>query len=295
MAIHIEALTYIYNAGTPLAKTALEDVSFQVEDGACVGIIGVNGSGKSTLVQHLNGLLRPTSGHVFVQGIDIGAKGANLTKLRRMVGLVFQSPETQLFAPTVFEDVAFGPRQMGMQETKVKRVVEEALRLVGLPAEAFAQRHPFALSGGQMRRVALAGVLAMEPTVLVLDEPTAGLDGEGRAELYRALQRLREERQATVILVSHDMSEVAALADRILVLHQGRLALEGSPRDLFHQAYLLAEWGLDLPPLSQMVALLRKHRFPIPEEALSLDDVAQAILASLPASRQPSGVQRYAE
>lgn len=291
----MEALTYIYNAGTPLAKTALENVSFQVEDGACVGIIGVNGSGKSTLAQHLNGLLRPTSGRVVVQGIDLAAKGADLAKLRRMVGLVFQSPETQLFAPTVFEDVAFGPRQLGMRETKVKHVAEEALRLVGLPAETFAQRHPFSLSGGQMRRAALAGVLAMEPSVLVLDEPTAGLDGEGRAELYGALQRLREERQVTILLVSHDMSEVAALADHILALHQGRLALEGSPRDLFKQAHLLAEWGLDVPPLSQMAALLRKQGFPIPEEALSLDDMARAILTNLPASRQTSGAQRHAQ
>jgi energy-coupling factor transport system ATP-binding protein len=295
VAIQIEALTYVYNAGTPLAKTALENVSFQIEDGACIGIIGVNGSGKSTLVQHLNGLLRPTSGRVIVHGIDVGAKGANLAKLRRMVGLVFQSPETQLFAPTVFEDVAFGPRQIGMRETHVKRVVEEALRLVGLPGEAFAQRHPFSLSGGQMRRAALAGVLAMEPSVLVLDEPTAGLDGEGRVELYRALQRLREERQVTILLVSHDMSEVAALADHILALHQGRLALKGSPRDLFKQAHVLAEWGLDVPPLSQMAALLRKQGFTIPEEALSLDEIAQAILASLPSSRQISGAPRHAE
>jgi energy-coupling factor transport system ATP-binding protein len=295
VAIQTEALTYIYNAGTLLAKTALENISFQVEDGACVGIIGVNGSGKSTLVQHLNGLLRPTSGRVVVQGIDVGGKGANLAKLRRMVGLVFQSPETQLFAPTVFEDVAFGPRQLGMRETHVKRVVEETLRLVGLPGEAFAQRHPFSLSGGQMRRAALAGVLAMEPSVLVLDEPTAGLDGEGRAELYRALLRLREERQVTILLVSHDMSEVAALADHILALHQGRLALEGSPRDLFKQAHLLAEWGLDVPPLSQIAALLRKQGFPIPEGALSLNEVAQAILAHLPGSRQTSGAQRYVE
>ncbi len=295
MAIQIEALTYIYHVGTPLAKTALENVSFQVEDGACIGIIGINGSGKSTLVQHLNGLLRPTNGRVIVHGIDVGEKGANLAKLRRMVGLVFQSPETQLFAPTVFEDVAFGPRQMGMREPHIKRVVEEALRLVGLPGEVFAQRHPFSLSGGQMRRAALAGVLAMEPSVLVLDEPTAGLDGEGRAELYRALRRLREERQVTILLVSHDMSEVATLADHVLALHQGRLALEGSPRDLFKQAHVLAEWGLDVPPLSQMAALLRKQGFPIPEEALSLDEVAQAILASLPSSRQTSGAQRYAE
>ncbi len=295
MVIRVESLTYIYAAGTPLAKTALEDVSFSIEDGSCIGIIGVNGSGKSTLVQHLNGLLRPTGGRVVVQDIDVGAKGADLAKLRRLVGLVFQSPENQLFAPTVFEDVAFGPRQVGMREFKVKQVVEEALRLVSMPVEAFGQRSPFSLSGGQMRRAALAGVLAMEPQVLVLDEPTAGLDGEGRAELYGVLRRLQSERQTTILLVSHDMSEVAALAGRVLVLHQGRLVLQGSPRDLFKQAHLLAEWGLDVPPLSEMAALLRRQGMSLPDNALSLDELAEAILAHQSASRQPSGAPRHAE
>lgn len=295
MPIHVEALTFRYLVGTPLVKTALDHLSFTVEDGSCVAIIGVTGSGKSTLVQHFNGLLRPTSGRVVVNDIDVGAKGADLAKLRRMVGLVFQSPEKQLFAPTVFDEVAFGPRQMDIGEAKVARMVGEALRIVGLPQEEFGQRDPFSLSGGQMRRVALAGVLAMEPAILVLDEPTAGLDGAGRAELYRFLGQLRAERQTTILLVSHDMSEVALLAERALVLHQGRLALDGSPRDLFQQRHALAEWGLDVPALGQVGALLRKQGFPLDDAAVTLDEMTQAILLGSRRSEKSSGVLRDAE
>ncbi|HEY7346981.1 MAG TPA: energy-coupling factor transporter ATPase [Ktedonobacterales bacterium] len=295
MPIQVETLTYTYFAGTPLAKVALAELSCTIEDGSCVAILGVTGSGKSTLVQHFNGLLRPTSGRVMVNAIDVGARGADLAKLRRMVGLVFQSPETQLFASTVFDEVAFGPRQMGLGAEKVERVVADALRIVGLPTEEFGRRDPFSLSGGQMRRAALAGVLAMEPAILILDEPTAGLDGEGRAELYRFLARLRGERQTTILLVSHDMSEVAALADRSLVLHQGRLVLDGSPRELFRQAHLLVEWGLDVPALSQVAASLRKQGFPVPAEALTLDEMAQAILAGLVGSQPSFGARRDAE
>ncbi len=295
MPIQVETLTYQYLVGTPLARTALDNLSFTIEDGSCVAIIGVTGSGKSTLVQHFNGLLRPRSGRVVVNAIDVGSRDADLAKLRRMVGLVFQSPESQLFASTVFEDVAFGPRQVGMSEGQVARVVEEALRIVGLPQPEFGQRDPFSLSGGQMRRAALAGVLAMEPAILILDEPTAGLDGEGRAELHRFLRRLRAERQTTILLVSHDMGEVASLAERALVLHQGRLVLDGRPRDLFRQAHVLAEWGLDVPALSQVGALLRKQGFAHLDGALTLDEMAQAILAGRNRARQSSGAERDAE
>jgi energy-coupling factor transport system ATP-binding protein len=293
--IRVEGLTYQYAAGTPLAKTALADLSFTIEDGSCVAIIGVTGSGKSTLMQHFNGLLRPTSGRVVVDGIDVGVRGANLAALRRMVGLVFQSPETQLFASSVFDEVAFGPRQVGIGAAKVARLVDEALRIVGLPQEQFGQRDPFSLSGGQMRRVALAGVLAMEPTILILDEPTAGLDGGGRAELYRFLGRLRAERQTTILLVTHDMGEVALLAERALVLHQGRLVLDHSPRDLFRQAHVLAEWGLDVPALGQMGELLRKRGFPLAETPLTLDEMTQAILAVRQQSEPSAGALRDAE
>ncbi len=295
MPILVEALTYTYAAGTPLAKTALADLSFSIEDGSCIAVIGVTGSGKSTLVQHFNGLLRPTSGRVVVNTIDVGARGADLARLRRMVGLVFQAPEAQLFASTVFEDVAFGPRQMGMGAARLAQVVEEALRIVGLPGEEFGQRDPFSLSGGQMRRAALAGVLAMEPDILVLDEPTAGLDGEGRAELYRFLARLRAERGTTILLVSHHMGEVAALAERVLVLHQGRLMLDGSPRELFKQAHALAEWGLAVPPLSQVGALLRHQGFALIDGALTLDEMAQAILAGRVEPQPSSGAPCDAE
>ena len=295
MPIRVEALTYQYAARTPLAKTALADLSFTIADGSCVAIIGVTGSGKSTLMQHFNGLLRPTSGRVVVNGIDVGARGADLATLRRMVGMVFQSPETQLFASTVFEEVAFGPRQVGMGAAKVARQVEEALRIVGLPQEEFGQRDPFSLSGGQMRRVALAGVVTMEPTILILDEPTAGLDGAGRAELYRFLGRLRAERQTTILLVTHDMGEVALLAERALVLHRGRLVLDGSPRDLFRQGHVLAEWGLDVPALGQMSELLRKQGFPLGDEALTLDEMTQAILAACKQSEPSAGALRDAE
>jgi energy-coupling factor transport system ATP-binding protein len=266
-------LSHVYQPG-PLQRQALLDISLEIARGSCAAIVGVTGSGKSTLVQHFNALLRPASGTVIVDGIDAGST-TDLRALRRHVGMLFQSPETQLFAPTVAADVGFGPRRLGLAEAELSGRVAAALQMVGLPAAEYGPRSPFALSGGQMRRVALAGVLASEPVVLVLDEPSVGLDAAGRAEFYTIIRRIQRERGVTVVLVSHDMAEVAALADQVFVLHAGRLVAAGSPRKLFAQAELLPTWGMLAPPLSQMLALLRQCGLNLPlavhtiEEALA--------------------------
>jgi energy-coupling factor transport system ATP-binding protein len=255
-------LTHLYQPG-PLQRQALVDISLEIARGSCAAIVGVTGSGKSTLVQHFNALLRPTSGTVIVDGIDAGTT-TDLRALRRHVGMLFQSPETQLFAPTVTADVAFGPRRLGLAEAELNGRIAAALEMVGLPPAEYGPRSPFALSGGQMRRVALAGVLASEPALLVLDEPSVGLDATGRAEFYCIIRRVQRERGVTVVLVSHDMAEVAALADQVFVLHAGRLVAHGPPRMLFAQAELLPAWGLLAPPLNELLALLRQGGLRLP-------------------------------
>ena len=272
-------LTHIYqakNAG-PLQKTAISDISLEIERGRCVAIIGVTGSGKSTLVQHFNGLLRPTSGSVIVDGIDVDGKGVDRTALRRRVGLLFQFPEAQLFERSVYADVAFGPRRMKLKRKTIRARVLNALDLVGLPPGEFATRNPFELSGGQKRRVALAGVLAMSPSILILDEPTVGLDADGREEFYAYLKSIKEQRGVTVVLVSHDMSEVALLADWLFVLNEGRLAMQGEPRSVFAQGEALRTWGLAAPPLSELLALLRQGGMSIPGEISTLEEAFDAL------------------
>ena len=269
-------LCHTYRSG-PLVKLALVDINMEIARGSCAAIIGVTGSGKSTLVQHFNGLLRPTSGTVIVDGIDVCARGADLQALRRRVGMLFQFPETQLFENSVYADVAFGPRRMKLSKREVRTRVLKALETVGLPPHDFAQRSPFELSGGQMRRVALAGVLAMSPTILVLDEPTTGLDADARCEFYYYLRRAQQEQGVTIVLVSHDMTEVATLANRLYVLNNGRLVMQGTPRTVFAQGDALRAWGLAQPPLSELLALLRKQGLAIPAGILTLDEAFAAL------------------
>lgn len=262
-----------------LQKQALVNVNLTIERGSCAAIIGVTGSGKSTLVQHLNGLLQPTSGKVIVDGVDVGAKDANLFQLRQRVGMLFQFPEAQLFERTVYADVAFGPKRMQLGKHEIRARVLGALDAVGLPPKEFAQRSPFELSGGQMRRVALAGVLAMTPIILVLDEPTTGLDAGGRAEFYYYLQHIQREQGVTIVLVSHDMTEVAALADSIFVMHNAHLVMQGTPRTIFSQGERLRKYGLAEPPLSTLLAQLRQQGIAIPEDTFTIDE-AYTVLTS---------------
>ena len=264
-------LFYTYQTG-PTQKAALVDITMEIERGSCAAIIGVTGSGKSTLVQHFNGLLTSTAGSVMVDGVNVGGKGVDLRALRQRIGMLFQFPESQLFAKTVFADVAFGLQRMNIGRHEKRTRVTAALELVGLPHQEYGARSPFALSGGQQRRVALAGVLAMSPSVLILDEPTVGLDADARKEFYTYLQRVQRTRGVTVILVSHDMSEVAMLADILFVLHSGNLVMQGSPRSLFAQSDQLHKWGLATPPLSELLSLLRKQGMAIPEETFTLDE-----------------------
>jgi len=276
-------LCHTYQSG-PLLKAALVDINLEIERGSCVAIIGVTGSGKSTLVQHFNGLLHPTVGTITVDGLNVSAKGASgpdLQTLRWRVGILFQFPEAQLFENTVFADVAFGPRRMKLSKHEVRTRVLKALETVGLPPRDFAKRSPFELSGGQKRRVALAGVLAMSPAILVLDEPTTGLDADGRAEFYYYLRRAQQEQGVTIVLVSHDMTEVAALANWLCVLHNGRLVMQGMPRTVFAQGGALRAWGLAEPPLSELLMLLRKQGLAIPEETLTLDEAFTALQENL--------------
>ena len=280
-AIRTQELTHIYQPG-PLQKVAIEGISIGVPPGSCVAIVGATGSGKSTLVQHIAGLLRPTSGRIVVNGLEAGAHTVDLSPLRRRVGILFQSSEAQLFGRTVFEDVAFGPRRQRLPRAEVRARVERALAAVGLPQRQFASRSPFELSGGQMRRVALAGVLAMAPSILILDEPTVGLDAVGRSEFYAYLRRVRQELELTIVLVSHDMAEVADLAGWLFVLHAGKLVAHGAPAAVFTEGDRLRAWGLLPPPLSQLLHRLRQRGVPVPSEGLSLAEATKFLLAQQP-------------
>ena len=274
--LEIRDLNYIYSVGTPFEHKALQNVSFQVNRGEFIGIIGHTGSGKSTLMQQLNGLLKPTSGSVLLDGQDIWSDKKLTRQARFRVGLVFQYPEYQLFEETVYKDIAFGPRNMGLNEQEIDRRVREAADFVGLTEEQL-QVSPFDLSGGQKRRVAIAGVIAMEPEVLILDEPTAGLDPVGRAEILANIQRYRQAKNATIMMVSHSMEDVARLTDRLLVLNGSHLAMDGTPGEVFSHAEELVCMGLSIPQVTQVFLHLRAMGLPV-ENVYTIDQAVSELM-----------------
>ena len=277
MKLQVEHLSYIYAPGTPHEKHALKDISFSVQSGEFIGLIGHSGSGKSTLVQQLNGLEKPTSGTITVGERVITGKNADTKGLCFQVGLVFQYPEQQLFAETIYQDIAFGPSNMGLSRAEIDMRVRTAMELVGLPA-AMAEKSPFAVSGGQKRRVAIAGVLAMEPGILILDEPTAGLDPKGRDEILDSIRKIHKHMGMTVILVSHSMEDVAKYCDRLLVLNEGELMLQGTLAEVFSHADELKRVGLSVPQVTQMTQKLREKGVNLPENIITVQDAMQEIL-----------------
>ena len=273
--LQIKDLTHIYSQGTPFEHKALDGVTFSVERGEFIGIIGHTGSGKSTLMQHLNGLLKPTSGTVALDGVDIWT-GKKITRQARFrVGLVFQYPEYQLFEETAYKDIAFGPKNMGLPPQEVDRRVREAAGFVGFTDQQLGAS-PFELSGGQKRRVAIAGVIAMEPEVLILDEPTAGLDPVGRAEILGNIQDYRKAKNATIMMVSHSMNDVARLTDRLLVMNGSKLAMDGSPRQVFQHAQELLDMGLDVPEVTRVFLRLREMGLDV-EPVYSIEQAVEAL------------------
>ena len=260
--LEVKNLNYVYSVGTPFEHKALDNITFSVHPGEFIGIIGHTGSGKSTLMQQLNGLLKPTSGEVLLDGMDIWSDKKLTRQARFRVGLVFQYPEYQLFEETVYRDIAFGPKNMGLKEKEIDKRVREAAALVGL-TESQLEVSPFDLSGGQKRRVAIAGVIAMEPEILILDEPTAGLDPTGREEILANIEAYRQEKGATIMMVSHSMDDIARMADRLLVLCDSRLQMDGTPMEVFSRAQELVDMGLDIPTITAIFLRLQKLGLPV--------------------------------
>jgi energy-coupling factor transport system ATP-binding protein len=277
MSISVKNLNYIYNPGMPGETVALSDVSFDVADGTVLGIIGHTGSGKSTLLQHLNGLIKPTSGDVYIDGQCITDGKVKMTDIRRKVGLVFQYPEYQLFEETVSKDVAFGPKNLGLDEEEQAARVKKAIGLVGLDYEEIKDLSPFELSGGQKRRVAIAGVIAMDPKILILDEPTAGLDPSAHRDILAMVRRIHEEMGIILIFVSHNMGDIAEMSDRVMVMSGGKVALEGTPAEVFSHSDKLAEMGLGVPPAREIVELIRSKAPGFESQALTIDEAAEDI------------------
>ena len=286
--IETQHLTHIYGAGMPDATVALEDVSFSVEAGDFVGLIGSTGSGKSTLISHFNGLLKPTSGKILVDGEDIWADPSQIRKFRFLVGMVMQYPEYQLFEETVYKDIAFGPKNMGLSEQEIDRRVRRAAEFCGLPID-YLNRSPFELSGGQKRRVAIAGVLAMEPRILVLDEPAAGLDPEGRDTILSQIRQYHQDTGTTVLLVSHSMEDIARYANRVLVMDQRRVAMYDEVEKVFARAPELLELGLSVPQVTKIFLKLREMGLDIPTDVYTTPYAVKTVLKALEAKKEAAG------
>ncbi|HOJ09479.1 MAG TPA: energy-coupling factor transporter ATPase [Clostridiales bacterium] len=286
MSIIIEGLSYIYMKGSPFSREALEDINLKIDQGEFIGIIGHTGSGKSTLIQHLNGILKPTAGRVIVNGIDTSGKA--LRELRKQVGVVFQYPEHQLFEETVYKDIAFGLKQSGVDPARIDRKVREVLEVVGLQ-EDILEKSPFELSGGQKRRIAIAGVLVMEPSILVLDEPAAGLDPKGRNEIFKFIRELYDDSGITVILVSHNMEEIAKIVQRVIVMNNGRIEMDGSIKEIYNNVERLESIGLSAPQITYLMKKLRKVYPDIEDNIFTVEEARKEILRKIRANKVDLG------
>lgn len=275
--IEINNLSHVYSPGLPFEKKAVDDINLKIEENEFIGLIGHTGSGKSTFIQHLNGLLKPSSGEIIIDGTRVDKSGSNLTDLRKKVGLVFQYPEYQLFEETIERDIAFGPRNLDISEEEVQERVKASMESVGLDYETYKYKSPFELSGGLKRRVAIAGVLAMEPKVLILDEPTAGLDPRGRDEILSEIKSIHENRKITVILVSHSMEDVAKIAERIIVFDKGKVFLDGEPREIFRNEDKLLGVGLGIPQITSLMRTLKKKGLDINEDAITVEEAKESL------------------
>ena len=281
MSIKIENLVHVYMPKSPFEKVALNNVNIEISKGEFIALIGHTGSGKSTLIQHMNGLLKPTSGKIIVDGQDITKEGVKLTDIRKKVGLVFQYPEYQLFEETIEKDIEYGPRNLGLEQEEITRRVKKAMNMVGLDYETYRNKSPFDLSGGQKRRVAIAGVIAMEPQILILDEPTAGLDPKGRDDILEQIKILHDEYKMTIILVSHSMEDVGKLAERIIVMNNGEVALEGTPSKVFKEVETLERIGLAVPQVTYLMRALREKGFDVSDEIYTISQGKEELLRLL--------------
>ena len=278
MSIKIENLTYVYMPKTPFEKKALDNVNLEIEDGEFLAVIGHTGSGKSTLIQHLNGLLKPASGKIYVDGTDITDKDTKLVDIRKKVGLVFQYPEYQLFEETIAKDIAYGPSNLELNEDEILKRVKKSMEMVGLNYEEYKDISPFELSGGQKRRVAIAGVIAMEPKVLILDEPTAGLDPAGRDDILEQIKLLHEKYNMTIILVSPSMEDVGKLAEKIIVMNDGHIELQGKPKEVFKEIDTLEKIGLAVPQVTYLMRELKKKGFNVSEDIFTVEKAKSELL-----------------